>query len=127
MICEKCRCTIVNPKAVSAAEFADTQIELMKQRSKAADVVRVRNAFWFYLTIVEGVTYSQAGRVTGHDHTSVMHGVRRYAQENHGAPPKATREQLAESYMAHLERNAASFPQPPVEIENKPQPEEQAA
>ena len=60
--------------------------EQIRSRSRAAHVVRARWLAWADM-VANGASYSEIGRLTGHDHASVMYGVRRIAQQKESAPP----------------------------------------
>lgn len=48
-------------------------------QSRMAENVQARRLVWF-IARREGFTFQEIARATGHDHTSVMHGVRREEQ-----------------------------------------------
>lgn len=63
--------------------FQVTEADLTKPGCKKAAMVSVRRALWTTLHEA-GYTYSFIGRNTGRDHSTVIHGINRYAVEVHG-------------------------------------------
>ena len=104
--CQQCRRTLHSPRVERAAQAAGTFLALVRQASKSAEMVRARQAFWFQLTIVEGMSYPQAARRTGHDHTSVLYGVRQYAAREFGIHPRSKREDILAAWRASVAKQA---------------------
>jgi chromosomal replication initiation ATPase DnaA len=53
----------------------------LREKSQAGRLVAARWHFWTLLRAREW-SYPRIGRETGHDHTTVIHGVRRWAEIN---------------------------------------------
>ena len=74
--------------------------EQMRGWSKTQKHVNARKDLWFRLVIVEGWSFPEAGRMTRKDHTTVLYGLRRYAAEMLGTPPKARLDEIREAWHA---------------------------
>lgn len=61
---------------VAARHKVPTQAILSKRRPR--HIANARWEFWYLLRTELGWSYPRIAAFTGHDHTSVMHGVRRY-------------------------------------------------
>lgn len=70
-------------------------------QSKKREVVRARQEFWVELLFGLGYSLPKAGRVTGgHDHTTVLYGVRRFGMDHLGTSPKAGLEEIRAAWVA---------------------------
>lgn len=69
--------------ARAAAERAGASLELACERSRERHVCQVREAVWFELYTWTALSWPSIGRIFGNDHTTVLAGARRYA-EQHG-------------------------------------------
>lgn len=56
-------------------EYAD-----MLKQDRRLHIVRARQEAWFLLLTERGLSYPAIGRATGHDHTTVIHGVQSYCK-----------------------------------------------
>ena len=74
--------------------------EQMRGWNKTQKHVNARKDLWFRLVIVEGWSFPEAGRMTRKDHTTVLYGLRRYAAEMLGTPPKARLDEIREAWHA---------------------------
>jgi chromosomal replication initiation ATPase DnaA len=72
--------------------------EQMRGWNKTQKHVNARKDLWFRLVIIEQWSLPEAGRMTRKDHTTVLYGLRRYAAEILGTPPKASLAEIREAY-----------------------------
>jgi len=63
-------------KAVAARHMVRT--EDIYGRSLKPRIVRARHELWATLRCFHGLSYTELGAVTGHDHTTAISGVRRH-------------------------------------------------
>lgn len=71
--------------------------EIMRQ-GKTPRVVAARREYWFRLVFDLSYSLPRAARVTGHHHTTVLHGLRVFAQEHFGTPYRSTLQQIREAW-----------------------------
>ena len=58
------------------AERLGLTVEDMMGKSRKAEVVMARQVWWWYIRD-RGCGYSEIGRLSGRDHSTVIHGVKR--------------------------------------------------
>lgn len=119
MICERCmkemaldRIGLAKRIAANICWELKVHPALISSESQTAELVQARRLIWWELVIRYHWSYPMAGRETGgHHHTTVMHGIRREAQERYGMPfPSKLTAIRAEWNRRH--------PQSPVEPKN---------
>ena len=66
------------------AEAAGITLEAIKGKRRTARLVTARHEAWRRMVDERGMTLSGIGRLTGHNHTSVMHGVERARERRAG-------------------------------------------
>lgn len=70
----------------------------LKSSRKTKYLVEARNHFWLLLCIEDEWSYPRAGHITGHQYTSVMHGLRAVSRDFFGTPKKASIYEIAKAY-----------------------------
>lgn len=87
-----------------------------KTWNKTVKIVRARQEFWFELVFGMGYSLPKAAAVTGHDHTSTLHGVRMFAAREFNTPAKAGLDEIRAAWMASdaqcLAEQAGEYVQP---------------
>ena len=69
-------------------------------QSKKREVVRARQEFWLELVLGLGYSLPKAGRVTGgHDHTTVLYGIRKFGVDHLGTAEKAGIEDIRAAWI----------------------------
>lgn len=83
-----------------AAKHGLSYRQILRQ-GKHKEVVRARREYWMELVMVLGYSLPKAGRATGgHDHTTVLYGIRQLATEHLGTPGKARIEEIRTAWLA---------------------------
>lgn len=128
MICEHCRKEI-ELKGLGMAsrlsrlvcwEYGMTLKELAPG-GKSMNQVTARRIVWWELVVAHDWSLPKAGLHTGgHDHTTVLHGIRREAQKKYGLPMTSTIAEIRAAWRADPDS------QPLVENWNKAKPGEAA-
>lgn len=82
--------------------------ETLTAHGKHRPLVRARQEAWFRIVMEMQYSMPRAAMLTGTwDHTSVLYGIRQYAQRELSTPPKATLTQIRDAWQAlELERAA---------------------
>lgn len=62
--------------ATRVAEARHVPLERMLHGDRHKTAAAARREFWNVLRDTLGLSYPELGRLTGHDHTTVMHGVK---------------------------------------------------
>jgi len=94
--------TILSKSVAAACEYADVSVSDVACQDKRPVIVRLRWAFWFHLTAIAGWSLPMAGLRTGHDHTTVLYGIRKHAAEHFGTDPQAGLETIRSAAQAPL-------------------------
>jgi chromosomal replication initiation ATPase DnaA len=82
--------------------------EKLTRHGKYRPLVAARQEAWLRIIAEANYSYPRTARITGGwDHTSVMHGVRKYAHETLGTSLKATRVEIVAAYFAQTMEQAA--------------------
>lgn len=106
--CEICPCCkqVITDKGRGAIEkHSETILKLygftlkeLQVKTKTGYIVEARNYFWLLLIVEDNWSFPRAAKVTGHDHTTTMHGVRKLARELLGVRYKASRFEIVKAY-----------------------------
>lgn len=82
-----------------AAKHGLSYRQILRQ-GKHKEVVRARQEFWLELVLGLGYSLPKAGRATGgHDHTTVLYGIRRFAAEHFATRGKAGIEEICAAWL----------------------------
>ena len=95
-ICPSCQ-QVITVKGKGAVEkHTDTVFKLygctladIKTKTKAGYVAYARQYLWLLLVVEDEWSFPRAAKLTGHDHSTAMHGVQKLAQELLGLPRKS--------------------------------------
>jgi chromosomal replication initiation ATPase DnaA len=98
--------SIISRSVAGACEYADVSFSEIACQTKNRIIVRHRWAFWYHLVVRCDWTLPMAGRRTGHDHTTVLYGVRKHAEEVLGTDADAGLEDIRQAAQAPLEEAA---------------------
>ena len=119
MICEHCKKIIEQQLPLSEKIMRVIAWEhqltprILKSRAKAPEIVAARRRVWWEMSIVNRWSLPVAGRVSGgFDHTTVLHGIRKLAQERYGMPFRSGLEDIRRAWVLDPDSH------PLVEIEN---------
>lgn len=81
-----------------AARYCVPYFQILQQTKRYA-VAKARQEYWFRLVFDLGYTLPRAAAVTGHHHTSALHGIRAFARDHLGTPYKSSLETIREAWI----------------------------
>jgi|GEM_PF-5227525 len=84
------------------SSFYSVSIDLIKSPTRASHVVEARHELWYRMVALEGRSSKWAANWTGHDHSSVLYGVKHYAGMLHGTPRDASLKDIRQAAQAPL-------------------------
>lgn len=70
----------------------------IKGHNKTSYIVEARQHFWFLLCVEDEWSFPRAGKKTGHDHTTVVYGVKKFARELLGTHKRASIQTIVKAY-----------------------------
>jgi hypothetical protein len=73
-------------------------LEQLKTKSKDSPLVYARQHFWLLLCMEESWSYPRICKISGHDYTTVIYGVRAASREFFGTPKKASLYEMCFAY-----------------------------
>lgn len=95
----------------------------IKQKTKIGHIAYARNHFWLLLCVEASWSYPRIARLTGHDHTSVLSGIRWISREFFGTPLKSSLFTITKAYwlavgLSEEEANAKAEERAPLRGSN---------
>lgn len=128
-VCTHCHQVITTP-GNAVVRHVDTIEKLyaisfndLKQRTKEGHIAYARNHLWLMLCIEENWSYPRIARLTKHDHTSVLSGIRQIAHNFFGTHKKASLFTITKAYwltvgLSEEEANAKAEKRAPLRGSN---------
>jgi hypothetical protein len=70
----------------------------IKNHDKRPEIVQARQHFWFLLCVEDSWSFPRLGKKTGHDHTTVIYGVKMFAHYLLGTPKRSSLRAIIKAY-----------------------------
>lgn len=103
--CPSCNQVITSGGRGAIEKHSDTvqrllgySLQELKTKTKTGHMVYARQYFWLLLVVEDDWSFPRAARATGHDHTTVMYGVRKIAKELLGLKKGSSIAQIVKAY-----------------------------
>lgn len=103
-VCRHCN-QVITTTGVAVTRHLNTMEKLygftfkeLKEKTKAEHITYARNHFWLLMCIEERWSYPRIARLTKHDHTSVLSGIRWIAREFFGTARNASLYTITKAY-----------------------------
>lgn len=90
----------VRKHAARIKEETGVTLEQLCTPSKKQFIVKARWQLWADLLLLEGWTSWRMAHRFDMDHTTILYGLRKWATERYGTPPKATLAEIREAHYA---------------------------